>query len=163
RLLGVMQAGGAYLPIDPGYPEERIRYMLSDSGAKLALVQSRFKERVGEICPNIVELEQTAGAVTEENGKTLEGEVTGQTLADVMINQQSLSELALRALLVGGDRLHKAPEGHQSFSLVNHYGPTENTVVATYALVEPGTEEAPPIGQPIANTQVYLLSEWLDP
>ncbi|MFF2886822.1 amino acid adenylation domain-containing protein [Paenibacillus sp. NPDC057967] len=35
-MLAVMKAGGAYLPVDPHYPEERIRYMLSDSGAELA-------------------------------------------------------------------------------------------------------------------------------
>lgn len=34
-MLAVMKAGGAYLPIDPHYPEERIRYMLEDSGAEL--------------------------------------------------------------------------------------------------------------------------------
>ena len=30
-MLAVLKAGGAFLPIDPGYPEERIEYMLSDS------------------------------------------------------------------------------------------------------------------------------------
>ncbi|MCU0290105.1 MAG: condensation domain-containing protein, partial [Acidobacteria bacterium] len=34
-LMGVLKAGGAYLPIDPDYPQERIDYMLKDSGAKL--------------------------------------------------------------------------------------------------------------------------------
>lgn len=34
-MLAVMKAGGAYMPIDPHYPEERIRYMLEDSGAEL--------------------------------------------------------------------------------------------------------------------------------
>lgn len=34
-MLAVMKAGGAYMPIDPHYPEERIHYMLKDSGAKL--------------------------------------------------------------------------------------------------------------------------------
>jgi amino acid adenylation domain-containing protein len=32
-----LKAGGAYLPIDPGYPEERIDFMLKDSGAKILL------------------------------------------------------------------------------------------------------------------------------
>jgi amino acid adenylation domain-containing protein/non-ribosomal peptide synthase protein (TIGR01720 family) len=33
-ILGIMKSGSAYLPIDPGYPEERIRYMVSDSNMK---------------------------------------------------------------------------------------------------------------------------------
>lgn len=37
-MLAVMKAGGAYMPIDPHYPEERIRYMLEDSGAELVFV-----------------------------------------------------------------------------------------------------------------------------
>ncbi|MVO98199.1 non-ribosomal peptide synthetase [Paenibacillus lutrae] len=36
-MLAVMKAGGAYMPVDPHYPEERILYMLEDSGAKLVL------------------------------------------------------------------------------------------------------------------------------
>ncbi|MEI6205655.1 MAG: amino acid adenylation domain-containing protein [Desulfuromonadales bacterium] len=37
QLLGILKAGCAYLPIDPAYPEERIRFMLDDSGAGLLL------------------------------------------------------------------------------------------------------------------------------
>ncbi len=36
-MLGVLKAGGAYLPIDPTYPPERIRYMIEDSGLRLLL------------------------------------------------------------------------------------------------------------------------------
>ncbi|EPY04933.1 amino acid adenylation domain-containing protein [Paenibacillus alvei TS-15] len=45
-ILGVLKAGGAYLPIDPEYPEERIRYMLEDSGASMLLIQPHLKERM---------------------------------------------------------------------------------------------------------------------
>ncbi|MCP5103825.1 MAG: amino acid adenylation domain-containing protein, partial [bacterium] len=38
----VLKSGAAYLPIDPGYPEERVRYMLEDSGSRLLLTQEKF-------------------------------------------------------------------------------------------------------------------------
>lgn len=38
--LGVLKAGGAYIPIDPTYPYERIKYMLKDCGAKIILTQA---------------------------------------------------------------------------------------------------------------------------
>ncbi|WP_373528907.1 amino acid adenylation domain-containing protein [Nostoc sp.] len=67
--------------------------------------------------------------------------------------------LALRILLTGGDKLHHYPSSSLPFKLVNNYGPTESTVVATSGLV-PVKEEfntSPAIGRPIANTQIYLL------
>ncbi|RAP22565.1 Bacitracin synthetase 3 (BA3) [Brevibacillus laterosporus] len=41
-ILGVLKAGGAYLPLDPDYPQERIMYMLEDSGSKVLLTQTAF-------------------------------------------------------------------------------------------------------------------------
>ncbi|MDT8912008.1 non-ribosomal peptide synthetase [Amycolatopsis sp. PS_44_ISF1] len=36
-LLGILKAGAAYLPLDPGYPPDRLRHMTSDAGVALAL------------------------------------------------------------------------------------------------------------------------------
>ncbi|MFA9934399.1 AMP-binding protein, partial [Bacillus stercoris] len=36
---GVLKAGAAFVPIDPDYPDQRIEYILQDSGAKLLLKQ----------------------------------------------------------------------------------------------------------------------------
>ena len=69
-------------------------------------------------------------------------------------------DVALRALLTGGDKLHRAPPRGLPFRVVNHYGPTENTVVATSAVVEPGERGTPPIGRPIGNVRAYVLDQW---
>ncbi|MEO7020993.1 MAG: amino acid adenylation domain-containing protein, partial [Ktedonobacteraceae bacterium] len=39
-LLGILKSGGAYLPLDPVYPEERLAFMLTDSGASVLLTQA---------------------------------------------------------------------------------------------------------------------------
>ena len=45
-IFGTLKAGGAYLPIDPGYPQDRIEYMLEDSGAEVLLTQKHLKDRI---------------------------------------------------------------------------------------------------------------------
>ncbi|MEP0858565.1 amino acid adenylation domain-containing protein [Trichocoleus sp. DQ-U1] len=45
----------------------------------------------------------------------------------------------------------------------NLYGPSEDTTYSTYALIERGSQGTPPIGRPIANTQVYVLDNSLQP
>jgi amino acid adenylation domain-containing protein len=69
--------------------------------------------------------------------------------------------LALRALLTGGDRLRRRPDPRLPFRVVNHYGPTESSVVATRAAVEPEGERLPGIGRPIDGTRALILDRWL--
>nr|QEO74053.1 condensation domain-containing protein [uncultured bacterium] len=45
-LLAVLKAGGAYLPLDPAYPAERLRFMLEDAAAPVLLTQQRLRERL---------------------------------------------------------------------------------------------------------------------
>ncbi len=45
-MLAVLKAGGAYVPIDPQHPEDRIRFVLEDSGADLLLTQARWADKV---------------------------------------------------------------------------------------------------------------------
>jgi amino acid adenylation domain-containing protein len=46
-LLGVLKAGGAYLPLDASYPPERLAFMLRDAGACVLLTQGSLTERTG--------------------------------------------------------------------------------------------------------------------
>jgi len=80
-------------------------------------------------------------------------------LAAPMLNMEWPASTDLRLLLTGGDVLHHAPAAELPFDVVNNYGPTECTVVATSCVVDPGMQGVPPIGRPIAGASVYLLSE----
>jgi amino acid adenylation domain-containing protein/non-ribosomal peptide synthase protein (TIGR01720 family) len=45
----------------------------------------------------------------------------------------------------------------------NLYGPSEDTTYSTFALIPRNSQQAPTIGKPIANTQVYILDQNLQP
>lgn len=66
-------------------------------------------------------------------------------------------ETALRLLVIGGEALRHGPAANLPFKVVNHYGPTECTVVSTFAELAPENAKAPPIGRPIAGASIYLL------
>ncbi|MGH9322642.1 MAG: amino acid adenylation domain-containing protein, partial [Vicinamibacteria bacterium] len=47
-MVAVAKSGGAYLPLDPSYPEERLRYMVEDAGASLVLTSEEELEVAGD-------------------------------------------------------------------------------------------------------------------
>lgn len=72
------------------------------------------------------------------------------------------ADTALRVMNVGGDQLHAGPPPTAPFRLLNSYGPTEITVMATAAEV-PAAPGLPPIGRPLAGAFVHLLDDTLQP
>jgi amino acid adenylation domain-containing protein len=70
---------------------------------------------------------------------------------------------ALRFLLTGADTLHRYPPAGLPFSLINNYGPTECTVVATSGLIaaDRPRDGLPSIGSPIDNVRIHILDEQL--
>ena len=80
-------------------------------------------------------------------------------LAEQMLKLSWPKDTALRFLLTGADTLHFYPPANLPFSLVNNYGPTECTVVATSGVVAPASKTIglPPIGRAIDNAEVYVL------
>ena len=68
-------------------------------------------------------------------------------------NQQT----SLRFLLTGADTLRRRPPAGLPFQLINNYGPTECTVVATSGIVEPGLEDGlPSIGRAIEGADIVI-------
>jgi len=261
--LGVLMAGGAYLPLDPAYPRDRLAFMLADAGVRVLLVDQPGRDdglAFGGTVINLADLADddgvpsapapadpdslayviyTSGSTGQPKGvavpqrglrnlvawhrrtyalgpadrATLLASVSfdasawelwpylaagasihipddavradPRRLVDWLAEQrislaflptplaeaafdgleQRAGALALRALLVGGDVLHRAPADHSGWRLSNHYGPTESSVVATAGEVLPvtGQRMPPSIGRPIDNTRVYVLDAQLRP
>ena len=86
-------------------------------------------------------------------------------VAESMIALEWPAETKLRFLLTGADVLHRFPPAGLPFTFVNNYGPTECTVVTTSGTVLPENNPTalPSIGRPIANVQVYVVDEKLQP
>jgi amino acid adenylation domain-containing protein len=264
-MLGVLKAGGAYLPLDPAYPAERLAFMLEDAGAPMLLTTEEQRARLdladrgvrvlavdsideelaaetagraprrgsGEDAAYVIYTSGSTGrpkgvqvshanlahlvawhrsvyAVTPEDRATqlagvafdasvweiwpyltagaslhIPDEETRAAaprlvdwltreritvvfvptpLAEALLEEPWPSPAPLRALLTGGDRLRRRPRSELSFTLYNHYGPTEGTVVATAGATTPaGGQRAPSIGRPIANARAYLVDRHLQP
>ncbi len=57
-MLAILKAGAAYLPLDPNYPEERLRFMLRDARAPLVLSETHLAERLSACESRIVCLDR---------------------------------------------------------------------------------------------------------
>lgn len=53
-VLGVLKSGCCYLPLDPLFPTERIRYMFEDSGARALITQVSFKNKFERLNSSLI-------------------------------------------------------------------------------------------------------------
>src|ERR1700687_3021703 len=65
-LLGVRKAGGAYLPLDPDYPAERLAFMLADAGAPILLTHSVLADRLQQHRAHVVRLDADGPAIAAQ-------------------------------------------------------------------------------------------------
>lgn len=285
-MMGALKSGGAYLPINPEMPQDRIKQMLRDSRAPVLIYEAGASEtayQIREECPDLLVLLMVSfEADRESQSFTWEFEFEGMTLdttsvaepvdrslpgalsyllytsgttgipkgamiehhcimrlvmntnyvalgptdrtlqmhssafdasifevwgallngdalcipdLDVLLDASELARLirehrittvvlmtglfnalvahhlevfeGLKVVITGGEkasayhfnRLHRA---YPSLSLINGYGPTENTTITTFHRAETVYEKEVPIGTPIGNTSVYLLDENLE-
>jgi amino acid adenylation domain-containing protein len=258
--LAVLKSGGAYLPLDPSYPVERLAFMLSDAQPRVLITTNEIAAQLPERPWRTISIERDETLIAQERTDTPHNVITPEQLAYVIytsgstgrpkgveITHASLANLvtwhqaafeitsddrasllagvgfdaavwetwpyltagaslhlpddatrltpallrdwlvseqittsflptalaervmaldwpehtALRTLLTGAETLRQFPSDDLPFRVVNNYGPTECTVVATSGVV-PGdayTNSLPTIGRAIANTQVYILDE----
>ncbi|MBW5481626.1 non-ribosomal peptide synthetase [Streptomyces bambusae] len=239
--LAVLKAGGAYLPVDPEYPAERIAYMLDDARPVLVLRelpdtagQSTARPAAVPVAPgHPAYVIYTSGSTGRPKGVVVShaglaafaaaeldrfavdadsrvlqfaspsfdasvlelvmtfaagaalvvppaGPLAGEVLAEVLTAEQVTHALippaalasvptgefpAFRTLIVGGDAtsaelVDRWAPGRR---MVNAYGPTESTVVATTSAPLTADRGVPAIGTPIPGTRTYVLDAALRP
>jgi amino acid adenylation domain-containing protein/FkbH-like protein len=78
-LYGVLKSGGAYVPIDPEYPHQRVEFMLRDAGVPVLLIQERLLKTLpahkGDlVCPDrdwssiaVEDVSNPAGKISPDN------------------------------------------------------------------------------------------------
>jgi amino acid adenylation domain-containing protein len=88
-LLGVLKAGAAFVPLDPGYPADRLRRLLADSGAVLTLVTEQTEAVIGALGAAVATTRVT-GTEAETPGRPAEPvPVAGHDLAYVVYTSGS--------------------------------------------------------------------------
>nr|WP_253835268.1 non-ribosomal peptide synthase/polyketide synthase [Actinokineospora globicatena] len=151
---------------------EAARFDVRAGDRVLAFSSPSFDASVLELC---MALPAGATLVVPPAGP-LVGEPLGAALRDLRITHTLIPPVALatvpdvelpdlRTLVVGGDASSAdlvrrwAPRT----GLINAYGPTEVTVVATWTAPLSASAGAPPIGRPLPNTRAYVLDDDLRP
>ncbi len=91
-ILGALKAGGAYLPLDPAYPEERLAFMLEDSEAPVLLTQSHLRDHAARFAPagtRLISLDTEWAAIAQEPETNPKSDVTPDNLAYVIYTSGS--------------------------------------------------------------------------
>ncbi|WP_099071360.1 non-ribosomal peptide synthetase [Nostoc linckia] len=88
-LLGVLKAGGAYLPLDPAYPEERLNFMLRDSQVSILLTQQKLVASLPIEDLTVVCLDKDWQDISQESEENLVVNTTFKDLAYVIYTSGS--------------------------------------------------------------------------
>ncbi|QRN99308.1 amino acid adenylation domain-containing protein [Archangium violaceum] len=92
-LLGILKAGGAWVPLEPMYPAERLRYMVEDAAAPVLLTQRRLVEKLPEESSlagaRVVFLDTGWEEIARHGAERMESGVVGANLAYVIYTSGS--------------------------------------------------------------------------
>jgi amino acid adenylation domain-containing protein len=74
-VLGVLEAGAAYVPLDPAYPPDRLAFMLADSGAPVVVTSASLREELPAEDVAVVCVEESATAGPAAAARTGPGDL----------------------------------------------------------------------------------------
>src|SRR5215471_9136134 len=88
-LVGILKAGAAYVPLDPGYPADRIQYVLDDAGVRLLLTQERLRSSMPHTSADIVSLDSESSLRADIRSDEVFSQATPSDLAYIIYTSGS--------------------------------------------------------------------------
>jgi amino acid adenylation domain-containing protein len=88
-VLGILKAGGIYVPLDPMYPRERLSFMLEDARVPLLVTQQRLLDRLPAQGVELVCLDTAWQSIAHESRENVTSSVTASNLAYVIYTSGS--------------------------------------------------------------------------
>ncbi|NOZ56820.1 MAG: amino acid adenylation domain-containing protein [Calditrichaeota bacterium] len=88
-ILGVLKAGAAYVPLDPSYPKDRLRYMVTDSGAKTIVTRDALAGLFEDLEVDLLRLDSDAQEIEKQSSENLGIEIDPLSLAYVIYTSGS--------------------------------------------------------------------------
>ncbi len=88
-LLAVLKAGGAYLPLDPEYPVERVKFIIEDSRTRVVLTQKYLLHRLPETAARTICLDADYPVFSSEPHENLQTSATPDNLAYIIYTSGS--------------------------------------------------------------------------
>ena len=88
-LLGILKAGAAYVPLDPGFPKERLAFMIEDANVPVLLSQGKLVTELPSPQARIVCIDSDWKTIAQESTENLVGGATSDDLAYVIYTSGS--------------------------------------------------------------------------
>ena len=65
-LLGVLKAGGSFVPLDASFPADRVEFIAADAGLRCVLTTSAFREKTNQLPCTVLELDEAVSLLEEQ-------------------------------------------------------------------------------------------------
>ena len=88
-VLGVLKAGGVYVPLEPSYPLERLSFMMTDAQVAVVLTETELADRLPVHWALVVCLDEAREEIAEQTREDLANEITVENLAYVIYTSGS--------------------------------------------------------------------------
>ncbi|MFZ5603027.1 MAG: AMP-binding protein, partial [Pseudomonadota bacterium] len=122
----VLKAGGTYIPIEASYPQERIQYILRDSGARLLLTEKCIAKRLPDYAGTALLLDAMADELAQFDAANLDDKPSGDDGIYIIYTSGSTGNPK-------GAALHHAGEVNlqQWYTQACQFGPADRTILVS--------------------------------